>query len=86
MRTETMKTTTISLFPQQVESLHDAVESGAYASDREVVGDALSLAENRRLMTAYDEGKASGDGRKIDAKTLLAELKAEARSGAKFDE
>ncbi|OHV23653.1 type II toxin-antitoxin system ParD family antitoxin [Rhizobium sp. RMa-01] len=82
-----MRTLTISLSPQQIARLHDAVESGAYASNSEVVRDALRLWEQReevrlleigRLKKAYN--MASGTGREIDAKTLLAELKAEARS------
>ncbi|MFT4185535.1 MAG: type II toxin-antitoxin system ParD family antitoxin [Rhizobium sp.] len=85
-----MRTLTISLSPQQVARLHDAVESGAYASNSEVVRDALRLWEQReeirmlemkRLKKAYDEGMASGEGREVDAKTLLAELKAETRRG-----
>jgi antitoxin ParD1/3/4 len=89
MKTEPMKTLTVSLSSQQVARLQDAVESGAYASNSEVVRDALRLWEQReerrhlelaRLRRAYDEGMASGEGREIDAKTLLAELKAEARS------
>lgn len=85
-----MKTLTISLSPAQVARLRDAVESGAYASNSEVVRDALRLWEQRqqlrdlemaRLKRAYDEGLASGEGRSVDADTLLAELKAEARSG-----
>ncbi|KAA6475696.1 type II toxin-antitoxin system ParD family antitoxin [Agrobacterium rhizogenes] len=90
MKTEPMKTLTISLSPQQVARLHGAVESGAYASNSEVVRDALRLWEQReeirlleinRLKRAYDEGMASGEGREVDAKTLLAELKAEIRRG-----
>ncbi|GAJ96700.1 type II toxin-antitoxin system ParD family antitoxin [Agrobacterium rhizogenes] len=90
MKTEPMRTLTISLSPQQVARLHDAVESGAYASNSEVVRDALRLWEQReeirlleinRLKRAYDEGMASGEGREVDAKTLLAELKAEIRRG-----
>lgn len=90
MKTEPMKTLTISLSPQQVTRLHDAVQSGAYASNSEVVRDALRLWEQReeirlleirRLKKAYDEGMASGEGREVDAKTLLAELKAEIHHG-----
>lgn len=90
MKTEPMKTLTISLSPQQVARLHGAVESGAYASNSEVVRDALRLWEQReeirlleinRLKREYDEGMASGEGREVDAKTLLAELKAEIRRG-----
>jgi antitoxin ParD1/3/4 len=89
MKTEPMKTLTISLSPKQLGRLQDAVDSGAYASNSEVIRDALRLWEQReearlleitRLKRAYDEGMASGKGREVDAKTLLAELKAESRS------
>jgi antitoxin ParD1/3/4 len=89
MKTEPMRTLTVSLSQQQVARLQRVVESGAYASNSEVVREALRLWEQReerrqleieRLKQAYDEGMASGEGREIDAKTLLAELKAEARS------
>ena len=88
MKTEAMKTLTISLSPQQISRLHDAVESGSYASNSEVVRDALRLWEQReemrqfeiaRLKRAYDEGMASGEGREIDRTIILGELKAEAR-------
>ncbi len=71
----------------------EGVKSGAYASSSAVVRDALHLWELRaqfrqleiaRLKRAYDEGMASGEGREVDAKTLLAELKAEARSFGKI--
>lgn len=89
MKTEPMKTLTISLSAKQVSRLQDAVNSGDYASNSEVVRDALRLWEQReemrqieiaRLKRAYDEGMASGEGREVDARTLLAELKAEAGS------
>jgi antitoxin ParD1/3/4 len=89
MKTEPMKTLTVSLTPQQVIRLQDAVESGSYASNSEVVRDALRLWERReelrqleikRLKQAYDEGMASGEGRTIDRQKLLGELKAEARN------
>ena len=35
--------------------------------------------ELSRLKRAYDEGMASGEGRAVDAGSLLAELKAERR-------
>lgn len=88
MKAEPMKTLTVSLSPQQVSRLQDAVESGSYASNSEVVRDALRLWEQReemrqleikRLKQAYDDGMASGEGREIDRKGLLRELKAEAR-------
>ena len=84
-----MKTLTVSLSPQQIAHLNDAVASGSYASNSEVVRDALRLWEQRqeirkiemqRLKRAYEEGIASGEGRSVDADTLLAELKAEAKA------
>ncbi len=89
MKTEPMKTLSVSLSPQQVARLHDAVESGSYASNSEVVRDALRLWEQRQelrkiemahLKQAYEDGMASGEGRTVDADTLLADLKAEAKS------
>jgi antitoxin ParD1/3/4 len=83
-----MRTLTVSLSPQQVSSLQRAVETGAYASNSEVVRDALRLWEQReelrmleidRLKRAYNEGMASGEGRDVDAAGLLGELKAKAR-------
>ncbi|MFD1729427.1 type II toxin-antitoxin system ParD family antitoxin [Rhizobium viscosum] len=83
-----MRTLTISLTPHQASMLENAVESGGYASNSEIVRDALRLWEQReevrqmelaRLKKAYDEGMASGEGRSVTADTLLAELKAEAR-------
>ena len=91
MKTEPMKTLTVSLSPQQVAQLHEAVASGSYASNSEVVRDALRLWEQRqelrklemeRLKRAYDEGMASGEGRSVTADTLLAELKAEILAGS----
>jgi antitoxin ParD1/3/4 len=82
-----MKTLTVSLSAQQISRLQDAVESGSYASNSEVVRDALRLWEQRedvrqleiaRLKRAYDEGMASGEGREIDRASFLAALKAEA--------
>ncbi|MCY0146326.1 type II toxin-antitoxin system ParD family antitoxin [Hoeflea sp. G2-23] len=83
-----MKTLTISLSSQQIARLQKAVASGAYASNSEVMRDALRLWEQHqqlreieinRLKRAYDEGIASGEGRVVDAKSLLTELKAERR-------
>lgn len=88
MKQSPMKTLTISLSSQQISRLQDAVESGSYASNSEVVRDALRLWEERqelrdlemaRLKRAYDEGMASGEGRSIDAESLLLELKQEVR-------
>jgi antitoxin ParD1/3/4 len=88
MKQEPMKTLTISLSQQQISRLQQAVASGSYASNSEVMRDALRLWEQRqelreleinRLKRAYDDGMASGEARTIDAETLLAELKAERR-------
>lgn len=83
-----MRTLTVSLTPHQAAMMQAAVESGGYASNSEIVRDALRLWQQReeirqlelaRLKQAYDNGMASGEGRELDAKTLLGELKAEAR-------
>lgn len=88
MKATNMRTLTISLTPHQAAMLENAVENGGYASNSEIVRDALRLWEQReevrqmelaRLKKAYDEGMASGEGRSVTADTLLAELKAEAR-------
>lgn len=87
MKAQTMKTLTISLSPQQIDRLHEAVASGAYASNSEVMREALRLWESREevralelaaLKKAYAEGMASGEPRHISADDLLSELKAEA--------
>ncbi|HWU64697.1 MAG TPA: type II toxin-antitoxin system ParD family antitoxin [Ensifer sp.] len=84
-----MKTLTVSLTPHQAAMMQGAVDSGGYASNSEIVRDALRLWEQReeirqmelaRLKRAYDEGMASGEGREVNADTLLKEWKAEARS------
>nr|WP_179869660.1 type II toxin-antitoxin system ParD family antitoxin [Rhizobium chutanense] len=83
-----MRTLTVSLTPHQAAMMESAIESGGYASNSEIVRDALRLWAQREevrqmelasLKKAYDEGMASGEGRAVDADTLLAELKAEAR-------
>lgn len=82
-----MRTLTISLTPRQADRMKQAVASGGYASNSEVVREALRLWEEReevramemtRLKQAYDDGMASGAGRKIDPADFLARLKAEA--------
>lgn len=82
-----MRTMTISLSPQQAIRIQQAVETGAYASNSEVMRDALRLWEQReeirslelgKLKRAYDEGMASGAGREVDADTLLTEFKSKA--------
>jgi antitoxin ParD1/3/4 len=89
MKTTSMRTLTVSLTPHQAATMQNAIDNGGYASNSEIVRDALRLWEQReeirrmemaRLKKAYDEGMASGESREVDADALLAELKAEARS------
>lgn len=79
-----MRTMTISLSPQQAGRVQEAVKSGAYASNSEVMRDALRLWEQRedmralelaRLKQAYDDGRASGEPRVVTADSLLASFK-----------
>jgi antitoxin ParD1/3/4 len=89
MKATSMRTLTVSLTPHQAATMQNAIDSGGYASNSEIVRDALRLSEQReevrrmeiaRLKKAYDEGIVSGEGRNIDAEIFLAELKAEKRS------
>lgn len=89
MKATNMRTLTVSLTPHQAAMMQSAVETGGYASNSEIVRDALRLWEQReelrqmeiaRLKKAYDEGKASGEGREINIDTFLAELNAEAKN------
>lgn len=82
-----MRTMTISISPQQASRVQQAVETGDYASNSEVVRDALRLWERReevralelaRLKQAYTEGMTSGDGREVTPAALLAEFKEKA--------
>jgi antitoxin ParD1/3/4 len=84
-----MRTLTVSLTPRQADRLQEAVEAGDYASNSEVVRDALQLWEERRdlkatelarLKQAYDDGMASGEGQRVDRDTFLRDLKEERRS------
>ncbi len=82
-----MRTMTISLSPQQASRIQQAVETGDYASNSEVVREALRLWEQRqeiralelsKLKRAYDEGMNSGPARAIEADALLEAFKAKA--------
>ena len=82
-----MRTMTIPLSPQQAARVQQAVETGAYASNSEVMRDALRLWEQReelralelaKLKQAYAEGLASGEGREVTAESLLASFKEKA--------
>ncbi|WP_181183539.1 MULTISPECIES: type II toxin-antitoxin system ParD family antitoxin [unclassified Mesorhizobium] len=81
-----MRTLTVSLTPKQAARLQDAVENGDYASNSEIVREALRLWEHReelralelaQLKQAYNEGMASGEGREVDRVAFLRALKAE---------
>ena len=89
MKTSPMRTLTVSLTPQQATRLQNAVDTGDYASNSEIVREALRLWERQeevraleldQLRRAYTEGMASGEGRKIDPTALLRELKNERRT------
>jgi antitoxin ParD1/3/4 len=82
-----MRTLTVSLSQRQVGNVQRAVDSGAYASNSEVVRDALRLWEQReelrtlelaQLKRAYDEGMASGAPRAVEPEALLEEFKGKA--------
>ena len=81
-----MRTLTISLTPKQAARLQDAVDSGGYASNSEIVREALRLWEYReelraleiaQLKQAYEEGMASGEGQEVDRTAFLHALKSE---------
>jgi antitoxin ParD1/3/4 len=83
MKHDAMRPLTISLSPKQLSRLNQAVESGAYASNSEVVRDALRLWEQReeirelelaRLKQAYQEGIASGEP--VDGDEAFARIRA----------
>ena len=86
MKATNMRTLTVSLTQHQSALMQSAVETGGYASNSEIVRDALRLWEQReevrqielaRLKQHFDEGKASGEGQEIDRVAFLASLKAE---------
>jgi len=74
---------TVSLDPADIDRIEAAVASGDFVSASQVVEAALSLWTetrtgsdfDRRLKTAYDEGKASGAPRELRLQDLLGELK-----------
>ncbi len=81
-----MRTLTVSLTPQQAARIQSAIDSGGYASNSEIVREALRLWEQReevrlleleQLKRAYDQGKASGEGEDVDPVVFLNGLKAD---------
>lgn len=86
-----MRTMTISLSPRQASRVQQAVESGNYASNSEVLREALRLWEQReeirtlemaKLKKAYEEGMASGPARAVEADELLEEFKTKFKAKA----
>ncbi len=89
MKATSMRTLTVSLTLKQAERMKDAVDSGDYASNSEIVRDALRLWEQREevraielehLRRAYADGKASGEGESVDRHEFLRGLKQERSS------
>ncbi|RWO28803.1 MAG: type II toxin-antitoxin system ParD family antitoxin [Mesorhizobium sp.] len=89
MKTQPMRTLTISLTPQQTARLQSAVEGGGYASNSEIVRDALRLWEQREelralelehLKRAYADGMASGKPVEVEPAEFIRGLKAERRA------
>jgi antitoxin ParD1/3/4 len=83
MKNGPMRPLTISLSSHQLTRLGQAVDSGAYASNSEVVRDALRLWEQReqlrdleiaRLKQAYAEGLNSGPS--VDGEEAFAQIRA----------
>ena len=81
-----MKTLTISVTEQQASLLEAAVSDGKYASDSEIVRDALSLWEQReavriqeldRLRQEWREGLASGPPQELDREAFFEKVRAE---------
>jgi antitoxin ParD1/3/4 len=80
---------TISLPEAVADDISRAVASGDYSSPEVVVEAALEMWSERRrgqfldrLRIAYEEGVASGPGRKVDPHEFLASLKAERQRDA----
>lgn len=81
-----MKTLTISVTEELARLLEEAVAEGKFASDSEVIREALTLWEKRQAAKAeetallkreYQAGLDSGTPVEIDFDALLAELNAE---------
>ncbi len=84
MKPTSMRTLTVSLTQAQASRMQQAIATGGYASNSEIVREALRLWEQREelralemehLRRAYAEGKASGAGEAVDRQAFLADLK-----------
>lgn len=85
MKATSMRTLTVSLTPAQAARMQQAIESGGYASNSEIVRAALRLWEQQEearllelemLRRAFAEGKASGAAETVTRDALRADLKA----------
>jgi antitoxin ParD1/3/4 len=72
--------TTVVLTPEHAAAMRNAVASGAYATQSEVVRDAMRLWQEReakkqatleRLRQLWDEGVASGSAGELDIEALI---------------
>ncbi|MDC8011898.1 type II toxin-antitoxin system ParD family antitoxin [Tahibacter soli] len=72
--------TTVVLTPEHASAMRSAVASGAYATQSEVVRDAMRLWQEReakkqaaldRLRQLWDEGIASGSAGELDIETVI---------------
>lgn len=89
MNAKAGKELTITLPEAVADDISRAVASGDYSSPEVVVEAALEMWSERRrsefigrLRKAYEEGVASGPGRKVDPHDFLASLKAVRRRDA----
>lgn len=85
MKSKSAHTLSVSLTPHQAARIRSAVDNGTYASDSEIIREALQLWEEREdtkgldidhLRLAYKDGLASGEGQDIDRTAFLNEMKA----------
>jgi antitoxin ParD1/3/4 len=90
MKPDAMRPLTISLSPQQLARIQQAVDTGAYASNSEVLREALRLWEQReelrmleiaRLRQAYEEGIASGPA--VDGEEAFERIRARISAAAR---
>ena len=72
--------TTVVMTPEHAAAMRDAVASGAYATQSEVVRDAMRLWQEReakkqatldRLRELWDDGIASGSAGELDIEALI---------------
>ena len=90
MSQSTLQKITVSVPPEKLARMADAVESGAYSSQGEILREALDLWESQQdlidretawLKREHEEGLASGVAEDFDPEERLAQLKAEFNRG-----